>query len=100
MPFLPFGLLIGALARMLVQGRVKSGWVASIAAGGVGALLGGWLGRNLALYRGERPVGFALSLLGALALAAAYQAYSLRPGLRDERDGLALSDSPDDTELP
>jgi uncharacterized membrane protein YeaQ/YmgE (transglycosylase-associated protein family) len=85
---------------MLVGGRVKSGWVASIAAGGVGALLGGWLGRSLALYRGERPVGFALSLLGALALAGAYQAYCLRHTLRDPRDALALSDSSHDIELP
>ncbi len=76
MQFLPFGLLIGVLARILARGKARSGWVASAAVGGAGALLGGWLGKSLALYRGERPEGFTVSLLGALALAVAYQAYS------------------------
>lgn len=75
--FLPFGLLIGALARLLAANRMPGPWAGSLVVGAVGAMLGGWLGRGLALYRGERPEGFAMSLLGALALVIAYHAFSL-----------------------
>jgi len=76
--FLPFGLLIGGVTRMLGRGRARSGWTSSLLMGASGAVLGGWLGRSLALFRGERPEGFAMSLLGALVFAVAYQAASLR----------------------
>jgi uncharacterized membrane protein YeaQ/YmgE (transglycosylase-associated protein family) len=78
LPFLPFGLLIGLLGRMLagpkVGGVTVVSWLPSLLAGAVGAVVGGILGRVVLLDRAERPQGFALSLLGALVLVVAYHA--------------------------
>ena len=76
--FLPFGLLIGALARMLARGRARGGWVVSMLVGAVGALAGGFIGRGLVLYRDEGPEGFVTSLLGALVAVVVHQAIVLR----------------------
>jgi uncharacterized membrane protein YeaQ/YmgE (transglycosylase-associated protein family) len=78
--FLLFGLVVGALARWLVPGREPGGWGISIALGVGGALLGGFLGRSLGLYREGEPAGFLMSLLGAIVLVAAYHAYTHRRG--------------------
>jgi uncharacterized membrane protein YeaQ/YmgE (transglycosylase-associated protein family) len=69
LPFVPFGLLIGALGRVLAGPKsafTVVGWLSSLLVGAVGAVLGGTLGRVLLLDRSEGPQGFALSLLGAL----------------------------------
>jgi uncharacterized membrane protein YeaQ/YmgE (transglycosylase-associated protein family) len=82
--FVPFGLLIGALARALTKGRGRVGWAPSMLVGAAGALLGAILGRAFVLVRDEAPMGFVASLLGALFLVAAHQAF-LRPRLQAVR---------------
>lgn len=72
--FLPFGILIGLLGSMLAARKRRDTWWASMLIGGAGALVGGLLGRFLALSADEGPQGFALSLLGAFVVVAAYQA--------------------------
>lgn len=42
--FLLLGLGAGALAKLILPGRQGGGWLATLALGVVGALLGGWLG--------------------------------------------------------
>ena len=76
--FLLFGLVVGALARFLVPGREPGGWVVSIIIGIGGALLGGYFGRVLGLYREGEPAGFIMSLLGAIVLVVVYQALAMR----------------------
>jgi len=51
--FLIFGLVVGALARLIVPGREPGGWVISLALGVAGAFLGGFLGRALVVYRND-----------------------------------------------
>src|SRR5258708_30718342 len=69
--FLIFGLVVGALARVIVPGREPGGWLASMLLGVAGAFLGGLIGRAFGLYSSDVTTGgFVLSLLGALVLLA------------------------------
>jgi uncharacterized membrane protein YeaQ/YmgE (transglycosylase-associated protein family) len=76
--FLLFGLIVGALARLIVPGREPGGWVVSMIIGVVGSFVGGLLGRALGLYREGEPAGFFMSLVGAVLLVAAYHATTRR----------------------
>jgi uncharacterized membrane protein YeaQ/YmgE (transglycosylase-associated protein family) len=77
--FLLFGLIVGALARLLVPGRERGGWVVSMVLGVLGSLLGGLVGRALGLYtENQRTGGFLMSLLGAVVVVFAYQAFARR----------------------
>ncbi|MFS8067102.1 MAG: GlsB/YeaQ/YmgE family stress response membrane protein [Byssovorax sp.] len=79
--FLVFGLIVGALARLIVPGKEPGGWVISMVLGVVGSFLGGFLGRALNIYREGEPAGFVMSLLGAIVVVAAYQAIARRRSL-------------------
>jgi uncharacterized membrane protein YeaQ/YmgE (transglycosylase-associated protein family) len=79
--FLVFGLIVGALARLIVPGREPGGWVISMLIGVVGSFVGGFLGRSLGLYRDGEPAGFLMSLLGAVLLVVAYHALTRRRAL-------------------
>ncbi len=77
--FIVFGLIVGALARLIVPGREPGGWVISILLGIAGSFLGGFLGRALGLYDpNTRTGGFFMSLLGAIVLVAIYHAVARR----------------------
>lgn len=45
--FLLFGLIAGAIAKMIMPGSQGGGWVSSLLLGCLGAVLGGWLGSLL-----------------------------------------------------
>lgn len=72
--FLIFGLVVGALARLIVPGKEPGGWLVSMLLGVTGALLGGFLGRAAGLYRAGEAPGFLMSLLGAIVVVAIYHA--------------------------
>jgi uncharacterized membrane protein YeaQ/YmgE (transglycosylase-associated protein family) len=64
-----FGLIVGAVARMLYPGREGLGWLGTMALGIAGSLVGG--GVAYALRLGQYPytgAGWILSIVGALAL--------------------------------
>jgi uncharacterized membrane protein YeaQ/YmgE (transglycosylase-associated protein family) len=44
-----FGLIVGAIAKLLMPGRDPGGIIVTMALGIAGALLGGFLGRSLAV---------------------------------------------------
>ena len=79
--FLVFGLIVGALARLIVPGKDPGGWIISMVLGVVGSFLGGFLGRALSIYREGEPAGFVMSLLGAIIVVAAYHAITHRRSL-------------------
>ena len=79
--FLVFGLIVGALARVIVPGKEPGGWVVSMMIGIAGSFLGGFLGRALSIYREGEPAGFVMSLLGAILLVGAYHAIARRSAL-------------------
>jgi len=68
-----FGLVIGAIAKLLMPGRDPGGFIVTILLGIAGALLGGFLGRALGWYREGEPAGFLMSLVGAVVLLVIYR---------------------------
>ncbi len=53
-----FGLIVGIVAKLLMPGRDPGGVIVTILLGIAGALVGGFLGRIIGLYREGDPVGF------------------------------------------
>lgn len=68
-----FGLVVGAIAKLLMPGRDPGGFIVTILLGIAGALLGGFLGRALGWYREGEPAGFLMSLIGAVVLLVIYR---------------------------
>lgn len=68
-----FGLIVGAIAKLIMPGRDPGGIFVTIILGIVGALLGGWLGRAMGLYGPDQPAGFFMALLGSIILLAIYR---------------------------
>jgi uncharacterized membrane protein YeaQ/YmgE (transglycosylase-associated protein family) len=67
------GLLVGAIAKLLMPGPDPGGIIVTMLIGIAGALLAGFLGRGLGWYRmGEAP-GFIASVLGAMLLLFIYR---------------------------
>ena len=79
--FLIFGLIVGALARLIVPGRERGGWVISMLIGVVDSFLGGMVGRALGFYQAGESAGFLMSLLGAVVLVAGYHAIARKRSL-------------------
>jgi uncharacterized membrane protein YeaQ/YmgE (transglycosylase-associated protein family) len=65
-----FGLIVGALARLVLPGSDPMGWLATLVLGVVGSIVGGFVGSLIwgASNGGFQPGGFFLSLLGAILL--------------------------------
>jgi uncharacterized membrane protein YeaQ/YmgE (transglycosylase-associated protein family) len=68
-----FGLIVGALAKLVMPGRDPGGILVTIGLGIVGALVGGWLGRAIGWYGPGEPAGFVMALIGALILLGLYR---------------------------
>ncbi len=68
-----FGLIVGVIGKLLMPGRDPGGFVVTILLGIAGALLGGFLGRSLGLYREDDPVGFIMAVIGSIILLVIYR---------------------------
>ena len=68
-----FGFIVGVVAKLLMPGRDPGGFVITIAIGIVGALIGGFLGRLLGIYREGDPVGFIMAVIGSIILLWIYR---------------------------
>ena len=67
-----FGLIVGIVAKLLMPGRDPGGFIITILLGIAGALLGGFVGRFLGLYRPGQPAGFLMAVLGSILLLMLY----------------------------
>lgn len=67
------GLIIGALAKLIMPGRDPGGVIITMALGVAGSLLAGFLGRSLGWYGPNEGAGFIVSILGALILLGLYR---------------------------
>jgi uncharacterized membrane protein YeaQ/YmgE (transglycosylase-associated protein family) len=68
------GLVVGAIAKLLMPGRDPGGIIVTMLIGVVGALLAGWIGRAMGWYQnpGEGP-GIIASIIGAMILLFLYR---------------------------
>ncbi len=80
--FLIFGLIVGAVARLIVPGREPGGWILSLVLGVAGSYIGGFIGQAIGLYGSGRSTGaFFMSILGAIILVGVYHAVASRRSL-------------------
>jgi uncharacterized membrane protein YeaQ/YmgE (transglycosylase-associated protein family) len=71
-----FGLIVGALAKLVMPGRDPGGIVVTSALGIVGAILGGFAGRLLGMYQYGESAGYIMATLGAIVLLFAYRQFA------------------------
>jgi len=67
------GLIIGALAKLVMPGRDPGGFIITILLGIAGSIVAGFLGRAVGWYREGEPAGFIASVLGAVLLLYLYR---------------------------
>lgn len=72
------GLIIGAVAKLLMPGRDPGGFIITILLGIAGSLLAGFLGRSLGWYAEGQPAGFLASVIGAVILLWIYRMVAAR----------------------
>jgi uncharacterized membrane protein YeaQ/YmgE (transglycosylase-associated protein family) len=68
-----FGLIVGALAKLVMPGRDPGGIVVTMLLGIAGAVAGGYMGRALGWYGPNDGAGFLMSLFGAVVLLWIYR---------------------------
>jgi uncharacterized membrane protein YeaQ/YmgE (transglycosylase-associated protein family) len=73
-----FGLIVGIIGKFLMPGRDPGGIVVTILLGIGGALLGGWIGQAMGLYREGEPAGFVMAVLGSILLLFLYRLFAGR----------------------
>lgn len=67
------GLIIGAIAKLLMPGKDPGGCIITMLLGIAGALVAGYLGRILGWYQPGQPAGFIASIIGAMVLLLIYR---------------------------
>ena len=73
-----FGLIVGIVAKFVMPGRDPGGIVVTALLGIVGAVVGGWLGRALNIYRLGEPAGFIMAVIGAVIVLIIYRMVARR----------------------
>jgi uncharacterized membrane protein YeaQ/YmgE (transglycosylase-associated protein family) len=68
-----FGLIVGAIAKLLMPGRDPGGIIVTMLIGIAGSLIGGFLGRALGWYGPNDGAGYIVSILGAILLLWLYR---------------------------
>lgn len=67
------GLVVGAIAKLLMPGRDPGGFIITILLGIAGAFLAGFMGRALHWYAAGEPAGIIASVIGAILLLVIYR---------------------------
>ncbi len=62
------GLIVGAIARFLMPGEQKMGWIMTILLGICGSVAAGVAGQALGWYQAGQGAGWIGSIVGALVL--------------------------------
>jgi len=70
------GLIVGAIAKLLMPGKDPGGIIVTMLLGVAGALLAGFVGRALGFYSdpGQAP-GIIASIIGAMVLLLLYRLF-------------------------
>jgi uncharacterized membrane protein YeaQ/YmgE (transglycosylase-associated protein family) len=67
------GLIVGAIAKLVMPGRDPGGIIVTILLGIAGALVGGAIGRALGFYGPDEPAGWLMSIAGAVLVLFGYR---------------------------
>jgi uncharacterized membrane protein YeaQ/YmgE (transglycosylase-associated protein family) len=67
------GLVVGALAKLIMPGRDPGGIIVTMLIGIAGSFIATFLGRALGWYRNGQGAGFIASLIGAILLLWIYR---------------------------
>lgn len=70
---LVIGLLVGAIAKLLMPGKDPGGCIITILLGIAGAFVAGYLGQAFGWYQAGQPAGFIASVIGAMILLLLYR---------------------------
>ena len=68
------GLIVGALAKLVMPGKDPGGFIITILLGVAGAFIAGWLGSAVGWYEAGEGPGIIMSVIGAVILLAIYRA--------------------------
>ena len=72
------GLVIGAVAKLLMPGKDPGGFIITILLGIAGSFVATFLGRAMGLYQEGSGAGFIASVLGAMLLLFLYRIFAGR----------------------
>ena len=67
------GLLIGAVAKLLMPGRDPGGCIITMLIGIAGSFIASYLGQAMHWYKQGQPAGFIGSVIGAMLLLLVYR---------------------------
>ena len=67
------GLVIRAVAKLLMPGKDPGGCIITILLGIAGAFVAGYIGRVVGWYQPGQPAGFIASVIGAMILLLLYR---------------------------
>jgi uncharacterized membrane protein YeaQ/YmgE (transglycosylase-associated protein family) len=70
------GLIVGALAKLIMPGKDPGGFIVTILLGIAGSLLAGFIGRAMGWYQEGQTAGLILSVIGAIVLLALYRMFT------------------------
>jgi uncharacterized membrane protein YeaQ/YmgE (transglycosylase-associated protein family) len=62
------GLIVGVIARFIMPGEQKMGWIMTTLLGIGGSFVARFVGQALGWYRGDQPESWVYSVVGALVL--------------------------------
>jgi uncharacterized membrane protein YeaQ/YmgE (transglycosylase-associated protein family) len=67
------GLIVGAIAKLLMPGKDPGGWIITMLLGVAGSFVASYLGRLVGWYREGQSAGFIMSILGAVLILFVYR---------------------------
>lgn len=68
------GLIVGAIAKLLMPGKDPGGFIITMIVGVAGSILANFVGTQMGMDESGEPAGFIASVLGAVILLAIYRA--------------------------
>ena len=70
------GVIVGAIAKLIMPGRDPGGFIVTMLIGIAGALLATFIGRQLGWYAEGESAGFIFSVVGAIILLALWRMFN------------------------
>jgi uncharacterized membrane protein YeaQ/YmgE (transglycosylase-associated protein family) len=67
------GLIVGAVAKLLMPGKDAGGIWITMALGIAGSIIATWLGQAIGWYQAGQSAGFVMSVVGAVLLLFVYR---------------------------